>query len=296
LAVKTNQKGLGKGLSALIPAYDTTTQPPEEETEGTSYSEIDLNAIIPNPNQPRKAFDAESLEELASSIREHGILQPILVSREGGIYTIIAGERRYRAALLADLKTIPAIVKDSTGLASAEMALIENIQREDLNPIEEATAFLELRDKYHISQERIAALTGRSRTSIANTLRLLQLPTSVQLMITGGELTAGHARAVLALENVDLREEFALYIIEKDLTVREAERDSKTFGQAKPKAVKAELPPQLKEYEEGLSSYYGTKVRITPKGKKGSGKIEIEYYGDDDLERILNQLRSYDDM
>jgi ParB family chromosome partitioning protein len=277
-------KGLGRGLGALIP--DNAADAAEGES---LVIELDVNSIAPNQSQPRKTFDAEKLKELAESIKAHGVIQPIMVTKEGNGYRLVAGERRYRAALLAGLDAIPAIVREVSEREIAEIALIENIQRESLTDIEEAMAFVDLRDAHHASQEEIAALVGRSRASVANTIRLLQLPQEVQDLLSSGLLTAGHCRAVLSLEDAGKRAAFARALADSGSSVREAEKLSKTFGKETAKAAKPSLHPSMLSFEEDLSSRYGTKVKIkaSPKGK---GKIEIEYYSGEDLERILSIL------
>ena len=286
--MNAKQKGLGRGLSALIPDYSS------EENESISGTELlDIKIIKPNEKQPRKYFDQEKLRNLADSIERHGLIQPILVVSDGEYYTIAAGERRYRACVLAGLKEIPVIIKEFTDQELTQIALIENIQREDLSDVEEAKGFLELRDSYMMSVEEIAEVVGKSRAAVSNTLRLLQLPDSIQDMIDKKLISAGHARAVLSLQDAELRVKFAEHIAGHDLSVREAEKLSKTFSDKKDgneKAPKAPKLPHLIEFEENLSKMFGTKVSIRTNEKSQKGRIEIEYYDNDDLGRILEKL------
>ena len=285
--MNSKPKGLGRGLNALIPDYSS------EEIENNSGTELlDIRKIKPNEKQPRKYFDQEKLKSLADSIERHGLIQPILVVSDGDYYIIAAGERRYRASVLAGLKEIPVIIKEFTDQELAQIALIENIQREDLSDVEEAKGYLELRDSYSMSVEEIAEIVGKSRAAVSNTLRLLQLPDSIQDMIDKRSISAGHARAVLSLQDSELREKFAEYIADHDLSVREAEKLSKTFSDkdGKEKPPKAPKLPHLIEFEENLSKVFGTKVNIRTNEKSQKGRIEIEYYDNDDLGRILEKL------
>ena len=285
--MNSKPKGLGRGLNALIPDYSS------EESENNSGTELlDIKKIKPNEKQPRKYFDQEKLRSLADSIERHGLIQPILVVSDGEYYVIAAGERRYRASVLAGLKEIPVIIKEFTDQELAQIALIENIQREDLSDVEEAKGYLELRDSYSMSVEEIAEIVGKSRAAVSNTLRLLQLPDSIQDMIGKKSISAGHARAVLSLQDSELREKFAEYIADHDLSVREAEKLSKTFSDkdGKEKPPKTPKLPHLIEFEENLSKVFGTKVNIRTNEKSQKGRIEIEYYDNDDLGRILDKL------
>ena len=266
---------LGKGLEALIP-----------ET-GEEVISVEIDRIFPGKQQPRKKFRDESLKELAGSIKEKGVLQPIIVSRVGdGTFRIVTGERRWRAAALAGLKKIPALVKNVASKESLEIALIENIQREDLNPIETAEAFNRLIADFSLTQEDLSRKVGKDRATVANYLRLLKLPGNVKLLIDNGSLSIGHAKAILTLEGKTRQIEAARKIVRRSLSVREAESLSKK--PAKQKKATRPKDPQISSLEEKLIRNLGTKVRIRTKGKKG--KIEIEYYSLDELERLLDLL------
>ena len=276
-----NKRGLGKGLGALIPE--------NEEKIQNSITEIKLTDIEPNDKQPRRAFDDEALTDLAESIREHGVVQPIIVRRIGNSYQIIAGERRWRASRLAGKRTIPAIIKDCTNLEVMELALIENLQREDLNSIEEAMAYKSLIEEYKMTQEEISKQIGKSRPAIANSLRLLQLPQIIKDMIAVGKISQGHARALLSIEGEKKQLEIAEKIIDQQLNVRQIEKLAKT---AKIKE-KVEDPLdkyqiEIKQLQERLKAALGTKVII--QHKKDKGRIEIEYYSNEDLDRIIDLL------
>ncbi|SHJ27281.1 chromosome partitioning protein, ParB family [Lutispora thermophila DSM 19022] len=274
------KKALGKGLSALIPESTEI-----KDSSESSVIEIKITDIEANENQPRRNFDEESLRSLAESIKEHGIVQPIVVRREGTGYQIVAGERRWRAARLAGLKVVPVIVKDYTDAQVLEIALIENLQREDLNPIEEANAYKVLIEEYSLSQEEIGRRIGKSRSAITNSLRLLNLPVEIIDHLISGKLTAGHARALLAFEDDAKKIEIAKRIINENLNVRQVEK----LSQEKKKNKKAKTKSaEICEIEERLRNIFGTKVTISHSKKKG--KIEIEYYGIDDLDKILNIL------
>lgn len=276
------QRGLGRGLDALL-SLDT-------ETEG-SITEIDISKIEAGVNQPRRNFDDESLQELASSIKEHGILQPVLVRPRGDIYEIIAGERRWRAAELAGLTQIPAVVKEMDDVKAAEISLIENIQRDDLSIIEESLAYKNLVDKYGYTQEMIGEKIGKSRSHVTNCLRILGLPDDILDMIDKKILSAGHARALLALGNDKERQRVAREIAEGNLTVRETEKIVKRKRRKRVKVETKELkikPAEIKDLEEKMEKQFGTRVQIItqPKG----GKIEISYYNNEDLERLIEVL------
>lgn len=279
------KRGLGKGLSALIPETEE-----KEEKENNSI-EISIKEIHPNQYQPRKEFDQEKLKELAASIQEHGIIQPIVVTSTKKGYQIIIGERRWRAAHICGLKTIPAIVKEFSEQEIMEIALIENLQREDLNAIEEANAYRQLIDEFSLTQDDLAIRLGKSRSLIANTLRLLTLSKNIQQFIKDNKLSPGHGRALLSMENNETRNLLAKKVIEEKLSVRELEKltkDLKNKNQGKNKRKqkqKSIKSPIILELEENLQKTLGTKVNITNKSKRG--KIEIEYYSNEDLERIL---------
>lgn len=283
-------KGLGRGLDALIPSYETS----DESMNANGVETIDINSIKPNEKQPRKYFEPEKIKELSDSIKQHGVIQPILVVPSGANYMIVAGERRYRAALQAGLKEIPAIIKEFSNDQILQIALIENLQREDLNDMEEALAYKQLSEEFHMTQEEIAERIGKSRAAVANTLRLLTLPESVQNYIAEKKLTAGHARAVLMIEDEKARKVFADFIIKKNLSVRDAEKLSREFQADEESSQEAsvqktkEKAPYIRQFEEELCENLGTKVSISSKGVKG--KIEIEYYSNDDLERLIEIL------
>ncbi len=273
------KKGLGKGLGALISN--------ESMEDNIGVLELKINEIEPNAAQPRKLFDDEKLLQLSESIKQHGIIQPIIVKKDSSIYTIIAGERRWRAAKLAGLSTIPALVKDFTELQVMEVALIENLQREDLNPIEEANAFINLMNEFNLTQEQIAEKIGRSRSAIANTIRLLGLSNDVKKFIVSGELTSGHARTLVIIENEELQKSAAEYIINNKLSVRETENYIKSIlhKKEKNKNTKSENL-EYKYVEDKLKNILGTKVKLN--ANKNKGKIVIEYYSNDELDRLLD--------
>lgn len=272
------EHGLGRGLEALLSTIDP---------DSMQVMELDIAKIIPQENQPRKNFAQESLQELADSIREHGILQPVLVRPKGECYEIIAGERRWRAAEMADLQVIPALVKEMPDIEAAEISLVENLQREDLSAIEEARAYKNLLEQYHYTQEHIAERVGKSRAYIANTIRLLNLSPEIMAMIDRKQISPGHARALLALR--DKREQVlaANEIIKGRLTVRQVEQKVKR----KNSRSVVQLPlksADLQEIEERLQKHLGTRAEINP--QRRGGKIEISYYDEGDLERILELL------
>ncbi len=266
---------LGKGLEALIP----------EKGEEIIY--LDIDRIFPGEQQPRKTFRDDSLKELAASIREKGVLQPVIVSRVGdGSFRLVTGERRWRASTLAGLKKIPALIKNVASKDSLEIALIENIQREDLNPIEAAEAFSRLIIEFNLTQEDLSDRVGKDRATIANFLRLLKLPEEVKAFIYNGSLSMGHAKAILAIDGKTSQIDAARKIVKKGLSVREAETLSKKVSI--PSKAMITKDPQISSLEEKLIRNLGTKVRIINKGKKG--KIEIEYYSFEELDRLLDIL------
>ena len=274
------KKGLGRGLNTMISSVDL-------EPKDNIVSQLNIIDVEPNKDQPRKNFDKESLEALSGSIKEIGVILPIIVIKTpSGRYQIIAGERRWRAAKLAGLKTIPAIVKNYDDKEAAEVALIENLQREDLNPIEEAKGYKSLIDGFSMTQEEISKRVGKSRSAVANSLRILNLPNEVIKYLISGEISQGHGRALLAIEDNSLKIEIAKRIIKDGLNVRQVEALVKSLSEKKP--VKKKKPTQLdieiKSLEEKFEKTLSTKVKIKHGTKKG--KIEIEYYGNDDLERI----------
>ncbi|SDF43882.1 ParB/RepB/Spo0J family partition protein [Sporolituus thermophilus] len=279
----TKARGLGRGLDALFPATPAGGDEP--------VNEIAIKEITPNRFQPRRTFDPEALEELAQSIRQYGVVQPIVVRKTMNGYELVAGERRWRASQLAGLKTIPAVVRDYTDAEMTEIALIENLQRQDLNPIEEANAYRRLMDEFGLTQEEVARKIGRSRSLIANMVRLLNLAPAVQEHVSRGTLTVGQARPLLALDKEELQIEAAETIIAEDLSARDAEELVKRLSSAPRK--KKQPQPEKKEFfvaeaEDRLKLLLGTQVKIKP-GKLKS-KIEIEFYSMEDLDRILDIL------
>ena len=301
------KKGLGRGLNALLRTNEPSERSDslivpekkhnvrsEENTETAKpFSTININLIEPNKKQPRKKFDNEKLESLADSIREHGLIQPILVTPgENGRYTIIAGERRWRASKKAGLTEIPAIIRDYPAIEAAQIALIENLQREDLNPIEEAAGYRSLIDEYSLTQEEISKRIGKSRSAIANSLRLLSLGKKISALLIDGSLSTGHARALLGLEDEEIRNAAAETVISEGLNVRQTEQLVKKLAKSRPQKekppVNEEFMVQINNIAESLCSRFGTKVNISHGEKKG--KIEIEYYGNEDLDRILGLL------
>lgn len=273
---------LGKGLSALIPRDGDKT------TDEVHYRMVPVDQIAPNPMQPRRTFDDERLAELAQSVRENGIVQPLVLRRNGGSYTIIAGERRYRAARMAGLEAVPTVIMDNIDdVRLLELALVENIQREDLNPLELAEAYRRLIEQCGLTQAQLAQRVGRSRAAVANHLRLLSLPESIRRFISEGKLTEGHARAMLALDNEAQMLELAEKIVGGTMSVRDTEAAT---SRTKRRRLQIRRPsPALAEMESHLKALLGTSVKIVPGLKKG--RIEIEYYGDDDLSRLWQLFR-----
>jgi len=280
------RKGLGKGLDALISTVN------DFEESKNSIFEVKINDVEPNSEQPRKVFDQERLEALAESIKEHGVVQPIIVKKEGSRYVIVAGERRWRAAKIAGLKTIPVVVKDLSSREVMEIALIENLQREDLNPIEEAEAYQKLMEEYNLTQEEVAKVVGKSRAAIANSVRLLGLTKEIKEMLSDGRLTSGHARTLVTIADAEKQNELARQIVEKNLNVREAEKlaaseSTKKKVNKEPNKKSAEIS----DLEEKLKMIYGTKVNLV-KGQN-KGKIIFEYYSKDEFDRIIDILINY---
>lgn len=279
---------LGKGRRALFSEEDALAlDKPENVSRETSKVRISL--VEPNRSQPRKEFDAAALAELADSIRKYGVLQPLLVRKTGQTYQIIAGERRWRAAKLAGLTEIPVIEREFEDSAAAEVALIENLQREDLNPVEEALAYRSLINDYHLTQEEVADRVSKNRSTVTNSLRLLQLGDELLTYVSDGRLSAGHARALLSVAEPARRKEMADRIVNLGLSVREAEKMTKTEKQPAEKRKKEE-DVYAKEAARQLSRCLGTKVSIRP-GKDGAGKIEIEYYSTDELNGLIGRLK-----
>jgi ParB family transcriptional regulator, chromosome partitioning protein len=275
--------GLGKGLGALIPEEDTNL-------ENNAVMKIEMNLIKANENQPRKNFDEEKIEQLAESIKEHGIVQPIVLKKEGNTYTIVAGERRWRASKSIGLKEIPAVVMELTDKQVLEISLIENIQREDLNPIEEAIAYKKLIDEFNLTQEVLSKRIGKSRTAVTNCLRLLNLDERVQDYLIDGVISEGHGRTLLAVADKDTQYILAQKVIDEGLNVRDTEKFIKSLGkEKKEKNSKYKDNIYFVDIKDKLQDYFGTKVSLI--NKKNKGKIEIEYYSEDDLQRILDILK-----
>lgn len=282
--------GLGKGLNALIPEDTVILEPKKgkDKNDDNGYSLIDINLIKSNESQPRKSFDDEKIMELAESIKSNGIIQPLILRKDKDEYIIVAGERRWRAAKYIGIKEIPAVIMDLTEKQILEISLIENIQREDLNSIEEAIAYKKLITDFDLTQEQLSKRIGKSRVAITNTMRLLNLSEDVQQYIIEGVILEGHGRALLAITDSKLQCELAQNVIDDKLSVRELEfliRKLKTKSEPSKSKAKKETNPYYKEVIEKLENYFGTKVNVTNKNNKG--KIEIEYYSEEDLQRIL---------
>ncbi len=280
--------GLGKGIDTIITA-DKKIVSAKKAAESKIEEMIDINKVEPNKDQPRKVFNEDSLIELSDSIKQHGIVQPLIVTKKDDYFEIIAGERRWRAAKLAGLKEVPVVVKDYTDQEIMEIALIENIQREDLNPVEEALAYQRLIQEYNLKQDELAERVSKSRTAITNSLRLLKLDERVQNMLVEENISSGHARALLAIKDNDEQYNLAMKIFDEKLSVRETEKLIKSLGkEKKPAKKKTELKNDFvyRDIEEKLKRITGTKVTINRKSEH-SGKIEIEYYTPEDLETIM---------
>lgn len=273
------KKGLGKGLGALITSA---------ESDQTGIKELKINEVEPNLDQPRKHFDDEKLQQLADSIRQHGVVQPLIVKKEGDTYKIVAGERRWRAARLAGLQNVPAVVREYSNKQVMEIALIENLQREDLNPIEEAEAFEKLLSEYEMTQDEVSKAVGRSRSAIANSVRLLSLQEKVRGHLIHGQISSGHARALLSINDQEVQEKAAEEIIKRELNVRETEKLVKKLLTVKEKKKPKKLDEEYKSIEEKFQEIFGTRVRLQTNNKKG--KITIEYYSMDELERIVEMV------
>ena len=297
MAVK---KGLGKGLDSLI--TNKVEKPAEVKVEvkadGANGAVLmNINKVEPNREQPRKKFDEDALLELSESIKQFGVLQPLLVTERDDYFEIIAGERRWRAAKMAGVKEVPVIVKKLTEQEIMEISLIENIQREDLNPIEEAQAYKRLLTEFNLKQDEVAERVSKSRTAVTNAMRLLKLNEKVQQMLIDEMLTTGHARALLAIEDQDKQYEVAQRIFDEKLSVRDTEKLMKNIQNEKPDAPVSvnKIDPQLlavyRDLEETMKSLLGTKVHINPKDDK-KGKLEIEYYSQDELDRIIDLIRT----
>lgn len=286
-------RGLGKGLDALIPSAQVPKKTREEAVENTGdkgqETLVKITKVEPNREQPRKNFDEDALQELADSIKQFGLLQPILVQDRQTYYEIIAGERRWRAAKLAGLKEVPVIIKSFSEQEIVEISLIENIQREDLNPIEEALAYKRLLSEFHLTQDEVAERVSKSRTTVTNSMRLLKLDERVQQMIIDDMITTGHARALIGIEDKNVQYELAQKIFDEKLNVREVEKLVKNIQSPKPKKepkkVNESLELVYRDIEERLKQALGTKVSIQPR-ENGAGKMEIEFFSHEELERI----------
>ena len=295
------KKGLGKGLDSLIPdnnsmksvTSEKTVESKEDAAAKSGVQVMKINEVEPNRDQPRKNFDEDALLELSDSIKQFGVLQPLLVRKRKDYYEIIAGERRWRAAKLAGVKEVPVIEKEYTDQEILEIGLIENIQRENLNPIEEAIAYKRLLEEFNLKQDEVADILLKSRTAVTNSMRLLKLSDKVQQMIIDDMISTGHARALLAIDDPELQYTLANKIFDEKLSVRETEKLVKEIKN--PKKPKEKKPVAnsfiYQDLEEKMKSVFGTKVSIASKGK-GKGKIEIEYYSDDELEHLFDMMMS----
>lgn len=295
------KKGLGKGLYSLIPdnksmksvTSEKTVESKEDAAAKSGVQVMKINEVEPNRDQPRKNFDEDALLELSDSIKQFGVLQPLLVRKRKDYYEIIAGERRWRAAKLAGVKEVPVIEKEYTDQEILEIGLIENIQRENLNPIEEAIAYKRLLEEFNLKQDEVAERVSKSRTAVTNSMRLLKLSDKVQQMIIDDMISTGHARALLAIDDPELQYTLANKIFDEKLSVRETEKLVKEIKN--PKKPKEKKPVAnsfiYQDLEEKMKSVFGTKVSIASKGK-GKGKIEIEYYSDDELEHLFDMMMS----
>jgi ParB family chromosome partitioning protein len=284
----TKHSGLGRGLDALIPTEDDFSSP---TAPASGVTQLAVSAITPNPRQPRVRFDPAELAELAASIREHGILQPLIVTQgqQPGQFTLIAGERRLLAARQAALETVPVIVREATQQELVELALIENVQRADLGPLEAAEAYRQLVEDFGLSHEAVAGRVGKSRVSVTNTLRLLKLPASVQEAIADERITEGHARALLALTTPQAQAAAVQSILRHDLNVRQTEElVRRLLGERPPRAPKIGLPPELAAIEDRLRHRLGTKVSVNPTRKGGT--LVIHYYSDEDLDALVERI------
>ena len=287
--------GLGKGLDSLIPVnvLDTKENTQSVEKSQTPDTVVDIEKVYPNREQPRKQFDEDALLELADSIKQVGLLQPILVQDRDSYYEIIAGERRWRACMLAGLKEVPVIIRKFTEQEIVEISIIENIQREDLNPIEEAMAYKRLLDEFNLKQDEVAEKVSKNRTTITNSIRLLKLCEDVRQMVIDKKLSTGHARAILSIEDPQQQTLIAEKIFDEKMSVREVEKYIKELNkpEKKKKEVNTSLLAIYEKMADEMKQNLGTKVAIVPKGEEGSGKIEIEFYSHDDLERLAELLK-----
>ncbi len=299
MAVK--KSGLGKGLDSLIPVQSSSKKTDTKKEEKAvviktvvknEEQKLKITEVEPNRDQPRKKFDEDGLYELADSIRQFGVIQPLIVQKRDGYYEIIAGERRWRAAKMAGLKEVPVIIKDYTDQQIVEISLIENIQRENLNPIEEAVAFKRLLTEFHLKQDEVAERVSKSRTAVTNSMRLLKLDERVQQMVIDDMLTTGHARALLAIEDKELQYKVAQRVFDEKLSVREVEKLTKSISKPD-KKERQEIKNQFvyEDFEEKMKALLGTKVTINHRSNN-QGKIVIDYYSNDELERLLYLFQS----
>lgn len=293
------KRGLGKGLDTMIPKNTSVSAPAKEvkETKNETETVLKLSKIEPNREQPRKKFDEDALQELSDSIKQYGLLQPILVQEREDYYEIIAGERRWRAAKLAGLKEVPVIIRKYSEQEIVEIALIENIQRENLNPIEEAQAYKRLLNEFHLKQDEVAERVSKSRTAVTNSMRLLKLCDEVQQMVIDGMLSTGQARTLIPIEDPEVQLQIAQRIFDEKLNVREVEKLMKQIlNPNKEKKTVSTVSPALdavyRKLENTLKEKMNRKVEISAKGKNGAGKIEIEFYSNEDLEKLTEFLAS----
>ena len=287
------KRGLGKGLGAILSdKYDSQALDSVSNVDDSQIVELKIVDVEPNKDQPRKEFDKEKLDELADSISKHGVIQPIIVTKQGSIYQIVAGERRWRASKQAGLKKIPAIIRNYDEIKIMEVALIENLQRENLNPVEEALGYKSLMETFSLTQDKISERVGKSRSAIANSLRLLNLPDKVLSMLEKGEISTGHAKVILSVSNKNEQIQVAELIFERKMSVRETENYIKNKSKTKKSgtSVSSEVKMAIKEMENAFSKYLGTKVKI--KDSNGKGKIEIAYYSHDEFERLMELLKN----
>jgi ParB family chromosome partitioning protein len=282
------KKGLGRGLSALIPGASEPRI--ETDSEGLSF-QVEVDRITPSPFQPRRTFDDAKIGELATSIRNQGIIQPLVVRRNGDGYELIAGERRWRAAMRAGLTHVPIVVRDASDHEALQLALVENLQREDLNPIEEANGYRRLQEEFHWSQEEMAEKVGKSRPAITNSMRLLSLPTEVQQEVSSANLPAGQARALLGLHSEPLILSACREVIAKGLSTRDTEKLVRVLTSGRKRRRVPLVDPDLRSVVEELQRLLGTRVRLLPKARSARGKIEIEYYSLPDLDRIIQTIK-----
>lgn len=294
--------GLGRGLSSLIPKKNyssasqgqSITDVSDDQNKSTGFSlkgksiiEVDISQIVPNPHQPRIHFSEEKIKELADSIKEHGVIQPLIVTQSGAKFELVAGERRFEASKKAGLQKVPVIIREAGDKEKLELAITENIQRHDLNPIEEAKAYKKLQDEFEMSQDEVAVKMGKSRSAISNKMRLLSLPVEIQKSLILGEISEGHAKAILALPNQEKQRALFELIKKNGLTVRQVEEKTKEVSVNAHQRV-VNIDPQTKELENKLMGIFGTKVKLSKLGR--GGKIIIEYYSDEELKGILGRI------